>query len=98
MCPAARLAESCWIEWRRPIEEYFECRTPDAFQADRQESAQASAADVWEIELDGRRGAALTFEFSEQMVGWPHFTIQAPAGTMIELMVQEAHHVVALRC
>jgi len=45
------------------------------------------------VELDSRRGAALTFEFTEQMVGWPYFTVEAPAGTVVELMVQEAHQV-----
>jgi hypothetical protein len=93
MVPVARLAESCWIEWLRPIDEYFEFCSPNAFRADRQSSANETAAGVWEVELDGRRGAALTFEFTEQMVGWPYFTIQAPAGTTIELMVQEAHQV-----
>jgi len=93
MVPAARLAESCWIEWLRPIDEYFEFRSPNAFRADRQSSAKETARGVWQAELDGRRGAALTFEFSEQMVGWPYFTIQAPAGAIIELMVQEAHQV-----
>src|SRR5262249_23538437 len=32
-----------------------------------------------------------TFEFQEQLVGWPHFTIDAPEGTIVELMTQEAH-------
>ena len=93
MVQAARLAESCWIEWLRPVEEYFEFRSPDAFRAERQSPAKETATGSWNVELDGRRGAALTFEFAEQMVGWPYFTIQAPAGTVIELMVQEAHQV-----
>ncbi len=37
--------------------------------------------------------AALTFEFKEEMAGWPYFTIVAPAGTVVELMFQEAHEV-----
>jgi hypothetical protein len=37
------------------------------------------------------RGAALTFELKEQVVGWPYFTIVAPEGTTVELMVHEAH-------
>ena len=91
--PAARLAESCWIEWLRPIEEYFEFLPPNSFRADRRPAADEAAAGSWEVELDGRRGAALTFEFSEQVVGWPYFTIEAPSGTVVELMVQEAHQV-----
>jgi len=91
--PVAGLAESCWIEWVRSPEEYFECLPPGSFRPDRQPSAREVAKGSWEVELDGRRGAALTFEFTEQMVGWPYFTIEAPAGTTIELMVQEAHQV-----
>ena len=36
-------------------------------------------------------GLFATFEFREQIVGWPHFTIDAPEGTIVELMCQEAH-------
>ena len=91
--PAAGLAESCWMEWVRSPEEYFECVPPNSFRPDRQPSAKEVTKGSWEVELDGRRGAALTFEFTEQMVGWPYFTIEAPAGTTVELMVQEAHQV-----
>ena len=93
LVPAARLAESCWIEWDRSPEEYFEFMPPNSFRPDRKPSATEGAAGSWDVELDGRRGAALTFEFAEQMVGWPYFTIEAPAGTTIEMMVQEAHQV-----
>ena len=93
LVPVAGLAESCWIEWVRSPEEYFECLPPNSFRPDRQPSAKEVVKGSWEVELDGRRGAALTFEFTEQMVGWPYFTIEAPAGTTIELMVQEAHQV-----
>ena len=34
-----------------------------------------------------------TFEFDEQLVGWSYFTIEAPAGTVVELLVQEGHEV-----
>jgi hypothetical protein len=33
----------------------------------------------------------LTFELEKQVVGWPYFTIEAPSGTVVELLVQEAH-------
>jgi alpha-L-rhamnosidase len=86
-----QLTESLWIDWQRPAEEYFECLTPGAFTFDRAPVAKETAPGVWRIELDGRRAAALTFELEEQMVGWPFFTIEAPAGTTIELLVHEAH-------
>ena len=89
----AGLAESLWIEWKRPIEEYFECCPPQAFRAIREPAAKEITAGEWEVKLDGARTAALTFEFKEEMAGWPYFTIVAPAGTVVELMFQEAHEV-----
>lgn len=91
--PVQRLAESFSIEWRRPPEEYFECRVPGAYRAEPMTSVKETAPGEWRIELDGKRGAALTFELAEQVVGWPHFTIEAPAGTVAELLVHEAHQV-----
>ncbi len=91
--PVSGLAESLWIEWLRPIEEYFEFVPPDAFRAIRVPAAKEIAPGQWVVNLDGRRAAALTYEFKEEMVGWPYFSIEAPAGTVIELMVQEAHQV-----
>jgi hypothetical protein len=87
------LAESCWIRWRRPVEEYFECRTPDAYIAQREPAATETGPGVWRVDLDGTRAAALTFEFAEQMSGWPYFTIDAPEGTVVELLVHEGHRV-----
>jgi hypothetical protein len=89
--PVARLAESFWIDWRRPPQEYFECRPPDSFEAVRRSSAVETGTGQWETSLDGKRGAVLTFELEEQVVGWPYFTIEAPAGTTVELLVHEAH-------
>jgi len=86
-----RLTESHWLEWLRSPQEYFEFRTPDAFRAVRQPSATEAARGVWGVDLDGQRGAVLTFELTEQVVGWPFFTIEAAAGTTVELLVHEAH-------
>ncbi len=88
---AKGLAESFWIDWQRPPEEYFELVTPNAFKVDRANAARELSSGLWEVELDGARAAALTFEFAEQIVGWPAFTIEASAGTVVELMTQEAH-------
>ncbi|MFB3789106.1 MAG: alpha-L-rhamnosidase N-terminal domain-containing protein [bacterium] len=86
-----RLVESCWIEWKRPPEEYFACLPPDSFVVDRSPCAQPAGPGAWRVALDGKRGAALTFEWKEQMAGWPYFTIYAPEDTVIEIMVHEAH-------
>ena len=89
--PVVRLVESFWIDWRRSPREYFECRPPDSFTITAGPSAFETSPGRWEIVLDGRRGAALTFKLKEQVVGWPRFTIEASAGTTIELLVHEAH-------
>jgi len=91
LVPVLRLAGSHWLKWRRSPREYFEFRTPDAFEASREPSAVATEPGVWRVLLDGTRGAVLTFELAEQVVGWPFFTVEAPAGTQVELLVHEAH-------
>jgi alpha-L-rhamnosidase len=92
MIPAKALAESLWIRWKRSPIEYFECRPPDAFEAERTPSATKGPDNTsWQINLGEGQAAALTFEFEEQIVGWPCFSIEAPAGTVVELMVQEGH-------
>ncbi len=89
--PAAKLSESLWLRWTRPAEDYFDFRTPDPFQVERSAVAVESEPGQWLVNLDGQRAAVLTFEFAEQVVGWPHFTIEAPAGTIVEMLVHEAH-------
>ncbi len=88
--PAVRLAESHWLRWKRPVREYFDCLTPNAFQGLSGPAARA-VDHGWSIDLSDGTYAVLTFEFADQLVGWPFFDIDAPAGTTIELMVQEAH-------
>ena len=87
----AQLAESMWIEWLRPAEEYFECRPPNAFRAVREPSAHQTAPGEWQVPLEPGRAAALTFVLDKQINGWPRFSILAPAGTVIDLMLQEGH-------
>ena len=89
--PARPLAEAFRISWHRPPMEYFECLTPASFEATLLPAPPQPAPGAYEVMLDGRTGTALTFEFEEQLVGWPLFTIDAPEGTVIELMVQEHH-------
>jgi len=93
LIPVKCLAESLWIAWDRPPREYFECRTPNAFRVAGSLCADEIEPGKWRVILDGTRGAALTYEFAEQIVGWPYFTIHAPAGTVVELLVHEAHEI-----
>ncbi|MBM4161401.1 MAG: alpha-L-rhamnosidase, partial [Ignavibacteria bacterium] len=91
--PVKQLAESLWVTWRRTPLDYFDYVTPNCFDIDRSPSATQVGVGSWKVTLDGARAAALTFEFEEQIVGWPFFSIEAPEGTVVELMVQEAHRV-----
>jgi alpha-L-rhamnosidase len=89
--PAAGLAESMRLRWRRSPEEYFECGTPGSYEVDREPAATDAGPGAWRVPPTDRRAAALTFEFAAQVVGWPRFTIDAPAGTVVEVLCQEAH-------
>ncbi len=95
--PVKRLVEAAWLNWTVEPREYFECRTPDAFVFDRQQPASFTESEgPWTVRLpaaiaESPKGAALTFELAEQVVGWPYFTVEAQAGTVIELLVHEAH-------
>lgn len=93
LVPAKQLSESLWIQWNRSPHDYFDNMTPDCFEAIRKPSATQVDTGSWKVTLDGSRAAALTFELEEQVVGWPYFTIEAPEGTVVELMVQESHEV-----
>ena len=86
-----RLAESMTVRWKHSPYEYFEFGTPDSYEVNRTPVVVSSTAESWTLNVDKVRGAILTFEFKEQSVGFPYFTISAPSGTVVELMVQEAH-------
>jgi alpha-L-rhamnosidase len=86
-----KLSESYVLEWLRPVEEYFEFITPDAYRVIGKPKVTEPQPKTWRVETDGKNGIALTFEFKEGVVGWPYFTIQASEGTVVELLVHEAH-------
>ena len=89
--PVARLASSFFVRWRVPPEEYFDLLTPDAFALETGPAAVQEGDGSLRVRLTEGRGTALTFAMAEEIVGWPRFTIDAPAGTVVELMVQEHH-------
>jgi alpha-L-rhamnosidase len=87
----ARLVESYLLQWSSTPRDYFDFRIPNAFHAEPGDLAAQISAGKWRVELDGTHGMALTFDFPEQVVGWPGFSVDAPEGTVIELLVHEAH-------
>ena len=91
--PVSGLEESVWLEWKRPVEDFFDANAYDCFEVVRQPSARETGEGVWTVSPDAGRAAVLTFSFKEQGVGWPQFSIDAPEGTVVELLVHEAHEV-----
>ena len=89
--PVARLASSFFVRWRVTPEEYFDFLTPDAYTVEPGNAATGEGEGAWGVRLAEGTGTALTFEQAEEIVGWPHFTIEAHEGTVVELMVQEHH-------
>ena len=86
-----QLTEAFWISWNLPSENYFDMKVPGAFDAEPMFPLPAFGNKTVTINPNGNKAAALTFEFDVQSVGWPYFTIDAPEGTVIEMLVHEAH-------
>jgi len=86
-----KLTESFWINWKIPAENYFDMNVPETYSAEPMSPQPDFTDKSLVIQPNGSKAAVLTFEFKEQSVGWPHFTIDAPEGTVVELLVHEAH-------
>ena len=92
--PAMRLADAGRVHWLRDPADWFEFRLPNCFRIERQAVAEPKGEHAWQLPAitDPREGLFVTFEFGEEVVGWPQFTIEAPEGTIVELIPQEAHN------
>ena len=98
--PPVRLAHSGRVRWRRDPRDWFEFRMPGAFELEP-DARPVGGDGTWTLDPGGdgaagergrdRRGAYAIFELGEQIVGWPYFTIDAAAGTVVEVMTQESH-------
>lgn len=92
LIPVERLAASGRVEWLRDPNDWFDMRIEKSFTIDRVPVA-VPHGETWELPAPSgaRQGVYALFEFEEQIVGWPYFTIDAPEGTIVELMTQESH-------
>jgi alpha-L-rhamnosidase len=91
--PAGVPVESGIVMWHRDPDDWFENRIPGSFTATPKPCVKEVSDGVYEIPgtPSEREGVYLTFALTEQVVGWPRLTVDAPEGTIVELMVQEAH-------
>ncbi|HZO10372.1 MAG TPA: alpha-L-rhamnosidase N-terminal domain-containing protein, partial [Myxococcota bacterium] len=89
--PLERLVRSGRVRWRRDPRDWFEFRVPGSFEIVDESAATPAGESAWRVEPRAREGVFLTFELPEQMVGFPYLTVEAPAGTVVELLTQESH-------
>jgi alpha-L-rhamnosidase len=87
----SRLAASHSIAWKRSPEEYFDVVTPAAYTAHPGPLPAGPLEQEYRFHLADSAATALIFEFPEEIVGYPAFTINAPEGTKTELLVHEGH-------
>src|SRR5262249_7234381 len=89
--PAQRLAESFSIKWRRPVREHLETRPAGGYDIVAKDVAASAGPHARQGTLDRGHPAPPTLALAQHTVGFPFFTIEAPAGTVVELMWQEGH-------
>ncbi len=87
------LRETALIDWKVPAENYFDMAMDEAAFAvsDWQLHDGSSRESAYVIAPAGGKTASFVFAFDEQGVGFPYFTIDAPEGTVVEMLVHEAH-------
>lgn len=89
--PVLRLLQSGRIRWKRNPDDWFEFRIPGSFELVDGSVAFPSGDGAWTLDPPREEGVWALFELPEQMVGFPFFTVEAPEGTILEVMTQESH-------
>lgn len=86
-----KLADRFAVEWKDDPNRYFEFVTPGLYKPASLDDFRLNDSGEVSCTISPPKAVVFTFEFEEQMVGFPFFTIEAPQGTVVELMVQEGH-------
>ncbi len=85
------LKEVTRIDWKVPAENYFDMAMDESAFSYERLSLPAKQDSVFVIKPDAGETVSYVFAFDEQAVGFPFFTIDAPEGTVVEMLVHEAH-------
>lgn len=85
------LLDSFGVVWKSEPARYFEFVTPGLYEHSPLIEFREGANGSYSVRIDPPEAAVLTFEFKEQIVGFPFFTIDAPDGAIVEMMFQEGH-------
>jgi alpha-L-rhamnosidase len=92
-----RLREVHYLHWNIPVREFFDFKTVNAFAPGTilKNFNQDSGSWTFEVPEEKDSGLVLSFEIKEQVIGWPFFTINCQKDTVVELMVQQGHQLLA---
>ena len=87
------LKEAMLIDWKVPAENFFDmAMDAKAYEVhDRVLYKENKVENEYIIEPQGDKSVSYIFAYDEQGVGFPFFTIDAPEGTVVEMLVHEAH-------
>ncbi len=90
-----KLSEEMYLKWKVSTDEYFQFNMPDDISYDiiREKVSVQSTDNQYVVNPKSGHTAVMTFEFESQSVGFPYFTIEAPEGTIVELLVHEGHEI-----
>ncbi|MEO5594029.1 MAG: alpha-L-rhamnosidase N-terminal domain-containing protein [Chitinophagaceae bacterium] len=91
--PVKKITEQYHVKWKMDPQTYFQFVLPKAYCYDiiKDDFVQQLNNNRFQVNMQADRASVLTFEMEEQVVGFPYFTIEAPEGTIIEMLVHEAH-------
>jgi hypothetical protein len=74
------------VLWKHPVDDWFDFRIAGSLDC----TPEKFPDDLIPVVAD-EEGVYVTFRLPEIMAGWPEVEIDAPAGTVVELIVQESH-------
>lgn len=88
--PASEMVHGDTLQWHTDPDDWFLYRMPGSFTL-TPGLAVETRNNTYRFAMPEGMGAALTFAFSEEAVGFPYFTIEAPEGTVVDILFQESH-------
>lgn len=91
----AQLEEVFELTWKESPDTFFEFRTPEKgmFEAKSIAASEVESNGQWQCKSEDGNAMAFAFTMEEQVVGFPYVELDAPEGTIVEILAHEAHKV-----